>query len=120
LARQAAISGAQGLLEEAVSNKNNEQIENCQELLRKALHVNIGSNDALPPIATQIARTGNPCKEAECPLSNPEVPGCFWRNICQSEETAQILSQAQEALKGIKAATAEADARKSRGYKVAF
>lgn len=131
LARTGAISGAQTILEEAVSNKNIEQIENCQKLLRTALHVNSSSNDtmpscesyndaSMPPLETQFARTGNPCKEETCPLTNPQATRCFWSNICQSEENAKIISRAQEALKSLKVSVAEADARKNRGHKAAM
>ena len=126
LARQAALSAPQSLLEEAVHTNNVELISNMQQILEKALKVNTNENDAslthvndaalkLPPGWTGPAEG---CK----PDGSNCNQGCFWLPICNGEAFHGVMSRSQKAVEESKALLARAvalDARRNRS-RVAF
>jgi hypothetical protein len=116
LARQGALQATQSLLEEAVHANNVELVTNVQRMLERTLKVRAGENDAaLGSTEQQLSYRGQLCNP-----DGSDCNRCWWERICNGEAFQQVISRAQKVVKEIKAAAAEADARGSRGYKVAF
>lgn len=125
LAMQGTIQATQTILEEAIRENNPELITNSSEMLRKVLQGNRNENDAetgsmymidsYQPNKPHFLETFSgrvECKPEDCQR-------CFFKAICDSEETEAIISRAQELMKDLKYYVPKTDRYRSRDQ-VAF